>query len=138
LINRGTHAAAILLDGKAELLARKAVELALADDAAALRLCLDRIVAPRREQPCSLDLPEIRNPGDIGDAMAALISAAARGEITASEALSFSQTIDTYLRAIETSEFDRRLRKLEGMAAQRVPEAAIDGPARPEAARHHR
>jgi hypothetical protein len=44
-------------------LARKAVEMALAGDAAALRLCLDRIVAPRRAQPCSLDLPEIRNAG---------------------------------------------------------------------------
>ena len=83
--NRRTHAAAILLDGAAELLARKAVEMALAGDAAALRLCLDRIVAPRREQPCSLDLPEIRNAGDIGDAMAAL---------------SFSQTIETSIRAV--------------------------------------
>jgi hypothetical protein len=34
-----------------------------------------------------LDLPEIRNAGDIGDAMAALIGADARGEITAREAL---------------------------------------------------
>jgi hypothetical protein len=115
LTNRGTRAAALLLDGEAELLARKAVELALAGDAAALRLCLERIVAPRREQPCSLDLPEIHNAGDVGNAMAALIGAAARGEITASEALSFSQTIETYIRVAETSEFERRMRKLEEM-----------------------
>jgi Family of unknown function (DUF5681) len=115
--NRGTHAAAILLDGEAELLARKAVEMALAGDAAALRLCLDRIVAPRREQPCSLDLPEIRNAGDTGNAMAALIGAAARGQITASEALAFSRTIETYIRAVETAEFERRLRKLEEIDA---------------------
>jgi hypothetical protein len=120
-LNRGTRAAALLLDGEAELLARKAVELALAGDAGALRLCLDRIVAPRREQPCSLALPEIRNPGDIGDAMAALIAAAARGEIPAGEALSFSQTIDTYLRAIDASDFDRRLCKLEEMDAANNP-----------------
>jgi Family of unknown function (DUF5681) len=120
-LNRGTRAAALLLDGEAELLARKAVELALAGDAGALRLCLDRIVAPRREQPCSLALPEIRNPGDIGDAMAALIAAAARGEIPTGEALSFSQTIDTYLRAIDASDFDRRLRKLEEMDAANNP-----------------
>jgi Family of unknown function (DUF5681) len=111
--NRGTRAAAILLDGEAENLARKAVELALAGDAAALRLCLDRIVAPRREQPVSVDLPKIRSPADIAGAMAALIGAAVRGEITAGQASALSQTVETYLRAIDATEFERRLRKLE-------------------------
>jgi Family of unknown function (DUF5681) len=111
--NRGTRAATVLLDGEAEDLARKAVELALAGDAAALRLCLDRIVAPRREQPLSLDLPKIRGPADIAGAMAALIGAAVRGEVTAGQALALSQTVEIYVRAIETTEFERRLRKLE-------------------------
>jgi hypothetical protein len=38
----------LLLDGEAEALTRKAVELALDGDASALRLCLDRVVGPRR------------------------------------------------------------------------------------------
>ncbi len=103
----------MLLDGEAEDLARKAVELALAGDAAALRLCLDRIVAPRREQPLSVDLPKIRSPADIAGAMAALIGAAARGEITAGQASALSQAVEIYLRAIDATEFERRLRKLE-------------------------
>jgi hypothetical protein len=111
--SRGTRAAAILLDGEAEDLARKAVELALAGDAAALRLCLDRIVAPRREQPVSVALPEIRSAADIAGAMAALVAAAARGEVTAGQALALSQTVETYLRAIDATEFERRLRKME-------------------------
>jgi hypothetical protein len=94
-------------------LARKAVELALAGDAAALRLCLDRIVAPRREQPLSVDLPKIRSAADIAGAMAALIGAAARGEIAAGQALALSQTVEIYVRAIEATEFEQRLRKLE-------------------------
>jgi len=48
--NRATRAAEMLLDGEATALTRKAVELALAGDQAALRLCLDRTVAPRRER----------------------------------------------------------------------------------------
>ena len=40
--NRETLAAAMLLDGEAEVLTRKAVELALAGDPTALRLCLSR------------------------------------------------------------------------------------------------
>jgi Family of unknown function (DUF5681) len=96
LTNHSTRAAAILLDGEAEVLTRKAIELALAGDAAALRLCLDRIVAPRREQPWEIDLPKIRRPADIASAMAALIGAAARGKITAGQAFALSQTIETY------------------------------------------
>jgi hypothetical protein len=46
-ISRSTRAAQLLLDGEATALSRKAVELALAGDPTALRLCLDRTVAPR-------------------------------------------------------------------------------------------
>jgi len=43
--NRSTEAARLLLQGEAEALARKAVELALGGDPVALRLCLDRLIA---------------------------------------------------------------------------------------------
>src|SRR5271163_1986686 len=55
--NRATRAAEILLDSEAAALTRKAVELALAGDPAALRLCLDRTVAPRRERAVELAFP---------------------------------------------------------------------------------
>jgi Family of unknown function (DUF5681) len=42
--NKVTLAIEALLDGEAEALTRKAIELAKAGDMAALRLCLDRIV----------------------------------------------------------------------------------------------
>ena len=107
----------MLLDGEAETLARKAVEMALSGDSAALRMCLDRTVAPRREQPVSVDLPEISSPADISGAVAAVLGAAARGTITAGEAFALSQTIETYLRAIDATDFERRLRQLEEMRA---------------------
>jgi SNF2-related domain len=40
-----------LMTGEAEALTRKAIDLALAGEATALRLCLDRILPPRRERP---------------------------------------------------------------------------------------
>jgi hypothetical protein len=43
-------AAAILFDDEAEALTRKAVELALAGDQTAMRLCLERILWPCRER----------------------------------------------------------------------------------------
>ena len=49
--NRTTLAAEALLDGEAEALIRKAVELGLQGDLIALRICLDRILPKRRERP---------------------------------------------------------------------------------------
>ncbi len=56
-LNRTTLAAQTLLDGEAEKLTRKAVEMALAGDPAALRICIDRVLPPRRDRPVSIYLP---------------------------------------------------------------------------------
>ena len=45
--NKATQAVLALLEGEGEALTRKAIEMALAGDGAALRLCLDRIAPPR-------------------------------------------------------------------------------------------
>ena len=71
------RAARLLLAGEGEALTRKAVELALAGDPAALRLCLERIVGPYRERAVEFTMPPIRNAADLAGAMAAIADAAA-------------------------------------------------------------
>src|SRR5918997_104236 len=56
--NKATLAAEALLDGEAEALTRKAVEMALSGDATAMRLCLERIAPPRKDRPVSFAMPE--------------------------------------------------------------------------------
>jgi hypothetical protein len=46
-----TLAVEALLDGEAETITRKAIELAKEGDLTALRLCLDRIAPPRKDRP---------------------------------------------------------------------------------------
>ena len=111
--NRATRAAEMLLDGEAAALTRKAVELALAGDAAALRLCLDRTVAPRRERSVELDLPPIRSAADILGVIKVITGAVGRGAITPGEGFAISQMIETFLRTLDASEFENRLRQLE-------------------------
>src|SRR5260370_5079320 len=124
--NRATRAAELLLDGEASALTRKAVELALAGDQAALRLCLDRTVAPRRERAVELALPPIRDAGDILGAIKVVTGAVGRGAITPSEGFTLSQMIETFLRAIDASDFENRLRELEeSQAASREDTAAL-------------
>src|SRR5918993_3314619 len=73
--NRATLAAEALLDGEADALTRKAVEMALAGDPTALRLCLDRLLPPRKDRPVSFALAELKTAADAVEATAALLKA---------------------------------------------------------------
>src|ERR1043166_3904236 len=53
--NRATVAAEALLEGEAQALTRKAIELALEGDTTALRLCLERIVPQRKSRTVAFD-----------------------------------------------------------------------------------
>jgi hypothetical protein len=116
--NRGTQAAQLLLEGEAEALTRKAVELALGGDPAALRLCLDRLIAPHRERLVPVALPPMRQPGDLAGAMEAIGAAIARGTLAPGEAAELARVVDTFVKAIETRDFDIRLRALEDAGAE--------------------
>src|ERR1051325_4720154 len=80
--NKATVMAALYLDGEAEGLVRKAVEMAYEGDPPALRLCLERTIAPRRERPEPFRLPRVESAADLAPAMAAVMAGAARGAIT--------------------------------------------------------
>jgi len=116
--HKATMAAEALLDGEAEGLTRKAVEMALAGDGPALRICLERILPPRKDRPVSFALPEMKTAADAVNAMGAVANAVASGELTPGEAAEFAKLIDTFTRTLETFEFDERLRKLEERAPQ--------------------
>ncbi|SRR5216683_3169077 len=92
--NAATLALESLLDGEA--LTRKAVELALTGDIAALRLCLDRVLPPRKDRPVSFEMPPINNAVDARAASAALLAAVASGDLTPSEASEVGKLIDGY------------------------------------------
>jgi hypothetical protein len=111
--NKTTAALEILLDGEAEALTRKAIELALAGDMQALRLCLDRIIPPRKDRPVMFHLPAIASAADATSASAALLSAVAEGDLTPAEASDVGKLIDAYVKATEVTEVLARLEKLE-------------------------
>jgi len=111
--NKATEAAELLLDGEAEALTRRALDLALEGDAAALRLCLDRVIPARRQRAVRLDLPRVASAADLGATMAAITNAAAQGAVTPAEAAELARVVEIFVRAVETSDFERRLRQLE-------------------------
>ena len=110
--NRKSLAAAVLLDGEAEALTRRAVELALAGDPTALRLCLERILPPCRERAVKLALPPIESAADIAAAMRAVVAALAEGVITPGEGEAIARILAGFAPAIGANDVKRRLKAL--------------------------
>jgi hypothetical protein len=115
--NRKTLAAAMLLDGEAEALTRKAVEMALAGDPTAMRLCLERILPPCRERTVKFALPPLESAADIAAAMKAVAAALADGIITPGEGEAIARILDTFVPVIEANDFARRFKAIERAAA---------------------
>ena len=92
--NRATLAAEALLDGEAEALTRKAVEMALAGDVMALKLCLERLMPPRKERPLSFALPPVASVEDTTKAIEGVLAALAQGLVTLSEAAQAIELIE--------------------------------------------
>ena len=117
--NKATLMAQALLDGEAEALSRKCVELALGGDTTALRLCLERVCPPRRERPVALDMPVLAKAEDGPKAIGAIIAAVAGSEITPGEGQALTAMLEARRRAIETEELDQRITNLERRAGGR-------------------
>lgn len=113
--NKATIAAQMLLDGEALNLTRRAVELALKGDATALRLCLERVVAPRKGRSIVLNLPKIETNGDIGAVLDAMLGAISSGNSTAEEVSAVLPIIETRMKAIELTDLAERLAHIEDM-----------------------
>jgi hypothetical protein len=102
-----------LLDGDAETILRKTIELAKGGDGPALKACLDRLLPVTRDRCVSFNVPRIAKVEDLPKASAALIAAVADGEITPSEASDVAKLVDIHVRALEATIQNQRLEELE-------------------------
>ena len=118
--NKVTLACQALLDGEAEALTKKAVKLALGGDMTALRLCLDRVIPPRRDRPVRLTLPSLDVVGGLEKASFAILAAVAAGEITPSEGQALSTILEAHRKVLELADIDRRFQVLEQKRKERT------------------
>ena len=112
--NKATTAAQSLLDGEAEALTRRAVELALKGNVQALRLCLERLLPPKKERALSVKLPAIEKVEDLPKLTEALLAAVASGELLPGEAAGLSSLAANHAKALELTEIEKRIAALEG------------------------
>ncbi len=104
-----------LLEGEGEVLTRKVIEMALAGDIAALRLCMDHLLPPLKDRQIHLDIPPIKSPRHALEVMGTIVTATLKGEITSSEGSSAANIVGDYIETIEQTELLERIERIEKM-----------------------
>jgi len=99
--NKATIAVEALLEDEAEALARKVIELALGGNMAALRLCFERLLPPRRDHGVAFDLPKIESTADAVAASRKVLESCAARILSPGEAADVMGLIATHLRALQ-------------------------------------
>lgn len=111
--NKTTLAIEALLEGEAEALTRKAIDLALDGDGPALRMCLDRLAPPRKDSLISIRLPKVNGLKDALEASASVLDAVSEGDITPDEGARVLNLLSAHKALIETCDLEARITALE-------------------------
>lgn len=102
-----------LLDPHREALVAKAVELALAGDGVALRLCIDRIAPPPKAESPPVVIPGLADAGDMSDKARVILDATGRGILSPDAAATLLGAIANAAKIIESDELAYRIAALE-------------------------
>jgi hypothetical protein len=72
--NKTTLAIEALLEGESEAITRKLLEMAKEGDMTAVRLCLERLLPPKRDRLVAFGLPPIESAADAANASSAVVA----------------------------------------------------------------
>lgn len=78
-------------------------------DMSAMRIVMDRLMPPLREEPMRVSIPKITGADDCTKAQAAVLNAVAAGEMLPGEGETLSRLIDAQRKAYETSTLAKEL-----------------------------
>ena len=111
--NKRTLLAEHLLEGDTEAIVRTMIERAKEGDMAAVRLCVDRICPRVTDRPAGFELPPLVRAADAPPAIAAIAQALADGDLTAAEAADLGRFVESFARAFEKADLEKRVGWLE-------------------------
>ena len=87
--------------------------MALGGDGVALRLCLERLLSPRKEAPVAIELPALSSATEAAQAVAALVAGVAAGELTPGEGKAIGALVGMFGKAHEIETLAERLAAVE-------------------------
>jgi hypothetical protein len=118
--NRSTLLYRELLDAEGTAVLKRTITSAKKGNKVAMRLIIERLVPPAKSGTAALDLPVMQQACDVAEAAQEVIAAAARGDLTLSEAREWMSLIDRQRVTIETRDLAVRLEVLEEEERQRA------------------
>ena len=78
-----------------------------------MRLCIERLIPPRKDRPINFDLPPLKTTQDASLAMLKILESVARGELTPSEACEISKVIENYADTVRLTDLEERISEME-------------------------
>jgi hypothetical protein len=122
-----TQICADLLSADAESVIAKLIKEAKKGEPLAMRLVVERLVPIRaaRDRAVEVALPEVSRAVDLVEAAATVVSEAAAGNLTLSEAREFMGLLETERKLMETVDLAVRLEALEGARAAEAVAAEL-------------
>jgi hypothetical protein len=108
-----------LFEAHAKTIVQQLIELAQKGDPTALRLCIERLIAPLRERPLLFELPPLETPADAVAAFAAIIAGLADGSLSAAEGFQLARIVRT---CVETLVLVAREERADGREERDVAE----------------
>jgi len=123
--NRATVMAEAVSEADAIAITRAVVSKAMAGDAVAARLVLDRLWPAPKGRQVSFPIPPTNDAAGVLAAHAALLQSIGTGSLTIDEAVVVSQALSLHLKMIESTEVQQRLRIVEEQLAQGAVRNAV-------------
>jgi hypothetical protein len=123
--NKATIALQQMLDERGESITRKCSLMAMKGDPTAMRLCMERLIPPRKDQPVKFKLPLVRTAAEVAEAVSVVLQAVSRGQLTPAEGQMIAAILEGRRRVIETEEHEARIRALESGSGSDGKESMI-------------
>jgi hypothetical protein len=115
--NKATLALQAMLDGFGESITKKCALLALQGDPTALRLCMERLIAPRKDHAVKFTRHPTTNAAEVAAAMDAILRHIADAQLTPAQGQMIMTSLEGRLRIIQAVAHEARMDDLESSEA---------------------
>jgi hypothetical protein len=102
-----------MMESHGETIIKQCQVMALEKNPIAMRLCMERLLAPCKAPNTRFRLPAATSATELVKALGAVMQQVARGHLSAQEGEAMAGMIESLRRTIETEEFEQRLRAVE-------------------------
>jgi hypothetical protein len=102
-----------MLQPYADELVAKVVEMAKGGDVAALRICIERLIPPVKEERLSIELPSLVDIQSCADAQKHIVLAVSVGTLLPGEGNALSSLVENQRKSFETLTLEQRLKTVE-------------------------